>query len=93
MELAHLPYQMETYEDYVGDSRTEAVWQKRGRRQIVDVMERLIATLKPADVVPRRRHRERIHRRISSEGTCRWRATTCEEGPSLMREKRRTAMD
>ena len=51
MELAHLPYKKETYEDYVGIRGLKQHGKKRWRRHVVDVMERLIATLNPDDVV------------------------------------------
>ena len=51
MELAHLPYKKETYEDYVGIRGLKQHGKKRWRRHVVDVIERLIATLKPDVVV------------------------------------------
>ena len=51
MELAHLPYKKETYEDYVGIRGLKQHGKKRWRQHVVDVMERMIATLKPDDVV------------------------------------------
>ena len=77
MELAHLPYKKEIYEDYVGIGGLKQHGKKRWRRHVLDIVEHLIATLKPADAVPCRRQRERIHWRISAVGTCRWRPTTC----------------
>lgn len=92
MELAHLPDKKATYEDYVG-IRGKKHGERRWRRYVVDVVKRPSAALEPDDVVlggrqrqeireaasrlPRRRQRERMHRRISAMGKYRWRATTC----------------
>ena len=51
MELAHLPYKKGTYEDYVGERSLEKRGKKKWRRQVADVVERLIAALEPDDVV------------------------------------------
>ena len=51
MELTHLPYKKATYEDYVGIRGLKQHGKKRWRRHVVDVVERLIAALEPADVV------------------------------------------
>ena len=51
MQLAHLPYKKETYEEYVGIRGLKQHGKKRWGRQVVDVMERLIAALEPGDVV------------------------------------------
>ena len=61
MELAHLPYKKEIYEDYVGIGGLKQHGKKRWRRHVVDMVEHLITTLKPADLVPHQRQRERIH--------------------------------
>jgi len=50
MELAHLPYK-KNLRGLCGDSRTEAARQKRWRRHVGDVVERLIAALESGDVV------------------------------------------
>src|SRR5262245_32998970 len=51
MELAHLPYKKGTYEDYVGERSLEKRGKKKWRRHVVGVVERLIASLGPDDVV------------------------------------------
>jgi polyphosphate glucokinase len=51
MELGHLPYKKSTYEDYVGERGLERLGTKRWRRQVADVVDRLIAALEPEDVV------------------------------------------
>ena len=51
MELAHLPYKKRTYEDYVGARALEEFGKKAWRKNVEDVVECLIAALKPDDVV------------------------------------------
>jgi polyphosphate glucokinase len=51
MELAHLPYKRGTYEDYVGQRALEKRGKKKWRRDVADVVTRLIAALEPDDVV------------------------------------------
>jgi polyphosphate glucokinase len=51
MELGHLPYKKATYEDYVGERALERVGKKKWRKNVADVIERLIAALEPEDVV------------------------------------------
>ena len=51
MELAHLPYKKETYEDYVGKRGLKKRGKKKWRLLVADVVERLIAALEPDDVV------------------------------------------
>lgn len=51
MELAHLPYKKGTYEDYVGEYGLEKRGKKKWRRNVADVVTRLIAALEPDDVV------------------------------------------
>jgi polyphosphate glucokinase len=51
MELGHLPYRKGTYEDYVGNAALERFGKKRWRKLVKDVVERLVAALKPQDVV------------------------------------------
>jgi polyphosphate glucokinase len=51
MELAHLSYKKATYEDYVGIRGLKKHGKKRWRRDVVDVVERLIAALEPGDVI------------------------------------------
>ncbi|MDE1821482.1 MAG: ROK family protein [Euryarchaeota archaeon] len=52
MELAHLPYKKgRTYEDYVGERGRERLGNKKWRRAVEDVVERLRAALEPDDVV------------------------------------------
>jgi polyphosphate glucokinase len=51
MELGHLPYKKGTYEDYVGRAGLERHGKKRWRRDVADVVTRLIAALEPDDTV------------------------------------------
>ena len=51
MELGHLPYKKATYEDYVGERALEKQGKKRWRRNVADVVGRLITALEPDDVV------------------------------------------
>ncbi len=51
MELGHLPYKKATYEDYVGERALERFGKKKWRREVADVVARLIAALEPDDVV------------------------------------------
>jgi polyphosphate glucokinase len=51
MELAHLPYKKGTYEDYVGERSLEKRGKKKWRRNVADVVARLVAALEPDDVV------------------------------------------
>ena len=60
MELAYLPYKKETYEDYVGIRGLKQHGKKRWRRQVVDVVERLIAAFEPGDVVLGGRHVKKL---------------------------------
>jgi len=51
MELGHLPYKKGTYEDYVGMCGLQKRGKKKWRRNVADVVERLVAALEPDDVV------------------------------------------
>lgn len=51
MELGHLPYMKGTYEDYVGRHGLERYGKKKWRRHVVDVIERLVAALRPDETV------------------------------------------
>jgi polyphosphate glucokinase len=51
MELAHLPYRKATYEDYVGIRGLKKHGKKKWRKQVADVVRRLVAALEPDDVV------------------------------------------
>jgi glucose-6-phosphate isomerase len=51
MELGHLPYRDGTFEEYVGVSGLEAHGLAQWRRDVEDVIRRLIAALEPEDVV------------------------------------------
>jgi polyphosphate glucokinase len=51
MELGHLPYKKGTYEDYVGRAGLERGGKKRWQRHVADVVERLMAALRPDDTV------------------------------------------
>ncbi len=51
MELGHLPYKKGAYEDYVGRAGLERHGKKQWRRDVADVVARLIAALEPEDTV------------------------------------------
>jgi polyphosphate glucokinase len=51
MELGHLPYRKGTYEDYVGLRGMVRFGKKKWRKYVEDVVARLIAALRPDDVV------------------------------------------
>jgi len=51
MELGHLPYKKGTYEDYIGKAGLERRGKKKWRRDVADVVARLIAALQPEDTV------------------------------------------
>jgi polyphosphate glucokinase len=51
MEIAHLPYRKATFEDYVGEAALERDGKRKWRRNVADVIARLIAAFEPADVV------------------------------------------
>ncbi len=51
LELGHLPYKKGTYEDYVGRRGLERNGKKQWRRDVADVVGRLIAALQPSDTV------------------------------------------
>jgi polyphosphate glucokinase len=51
MELAHLPYNKATYEDYVGARALEESGKKAWRKHVADVVESLVAAFQPDDVV------------------------------------------
>ena len=51
MELCHLPYKKGTYEEYVGARGLERRGKKKWRKDVADVVERLVAALQPEDVV------------------------------------------
>jgi polyphosphate glucokinase len=51
MELGHLPYRDGTFEDYVGLRGLHAHGLTQWRRDVADVVARLIAALEPEDVV------------------------------------------
>jgi polyphosphate glucokinase len=51
MELGHLPYKRGTYEDYVGRAGLERDGQRKWRLHVADVIERLVAALRPDDTV------------------------------------------
>ena len=51
MELGHLPYKRGTYEDYVGRAGLERNGKKKWRRHVADVVERLVAALRPDETV------------------------------------------
>ena len=51
MELGHLPYKKGTYEDYVGLRGLQRLGDKRWRKRVFDVVDRLVAALEADDVV------------------------------------------
>jgi polyphosphate glucokinase len=51
MELGHLPYKNGTYENYVGRDGLERDGKSKWRRHVVDVIERLMAALRPDETV------------------------------------------
>ena len=51
MELGHLPYKKATFEDYVGLRGLQKYGKKKWRRNVAEVVERLIAALEPEEVV------------------------------------------
>lgn len=51
MELSHLPYKKATFEDYVGVRALEKAGKKKWRRDVADVIARLIAAMEPDDIV------------------------------------------
>jgi len=51
MELAHLPYETGTFEDYVGLRGLEKYGKKKWRKYVTDVVQRLVAALEPDEVV------------------------------------------
>ena len=51
MELAHLPYKKSTFEDYIGIRGLQKRGKKQWRRNVADVVQRLIAALEPQEVV------------------------------------------
>ncbi len=51
MELGHLPYRKATFEDYVGVRGLDKRGKKKWRKDVADVVHRLVAALRPEDVV------------------------------------------
>jgi len=51
MELGHLPYKKGTYESYVGKAGLERDGERKWRRHVFDVIERLVAALRPDETV------------------------------------------
>ncbi|TMA82732.1 MAG: ROK family protein [Deltaproteobacteria bacterium] len=51
MELGHLPYKKRTFEDYVGVRGYDRLGKKKWRKEVADVVSRLVAALEPEDVV------------------------------------------
>lgn len=51
MELGHLPYKKDCYESYVGNHALLKKGKKKWRRQVADVITRLVAALEPDEVV------------------------------------------
>jgi polyphosphate glucokinase len=51
MELGHLPYKKRTFENYVGVRGYECMGKKKWRKEVAEVVSRLVAALEPEDVV------------------------------------------
>jgi polyphosphate glucokinase len=51
MELGHLPYKKHTFEDYVGLRGYERLGKKKWRKEVANVVSRLVAALEPEDIV------------------------------------------
>src|SRR5271170_3624073 len=51
MELGHLPYKRGTYESYLGNQALVEQGKKKWRRNVTDVVARLIAAIEPDEVV------------------------------------------
>ena len=51
MELAHLPYKKGTFEDYMGLRGLERLGKKKWQKHVECGIERLVAALRPEDVV------------------------------------------
>jgi polyphosphate glucokinase len=51
MELGHLPYKDDTYEDYIGQRGLDRWGKHKWQRHVEDVVVRLVAALEPEDVV------------------------------------------
>jgi polyphosphate glucokinase len=51
MELGHLPYKKATFEDYVGEAGRERLGRKRWQKATLETIDRLVAALRPDDVV------------------------------------------
>ncbi len=51
MELGHLPYKKRTFEDYIGVRGYERLGKKKWRKEVAEVVSRLVTALEPEDVV------------------------------------------
>jgi polyphosphate glucokinase len=51
MELGHLPYKKGTYEDYAGIRGLQRRGKKKWRKDVADIVAKLVAALLPEDVV------------------------------------------
>jgi len=51
MELGHLPYKRRTFEHYVGVRGYDRLGKKKWRKEVADVVSRLVAALEPEEVV------------------------------------------
>ncbi len=51
LEMGHLPYRKKTFEDYVGVGGLRKSGVKKWRRNVTDMVARLIAAIQPDDVV------------------------------------------
>jgi polyphosphate glucokinase len=51
MELGHLPYKRRTFEHYVGVRGYDRLGKKKWRKEVAEVVSRLVAALEPEEVV------------------------------------------
>jgi polyphosphate glucokinase len=51
MELGHLPYRRQTYEDYVGESGRKSLGKRRWKEAVHDTVDRFFAALQPEYIV------------------------------------------
>jgi polyphosphate glucokinase len=51
LELGHLPFRKQTFEDYVGERGLEKLGKKKWRKAVFEVVEQLSAAMEPDEVV------------------------------------------
>ena len=51
LELGHLPFRKKTFEDYVSERARKRHGNKKWRRNVFEVVERLVAAMEPDEVV------------------------------------------